>query len=82
MATKKAKKKVTAQKFYAVRLYKDGEVNIYKTSVRPTVVPIDFEVQGAKGVALYPLLDLCSTTDPLFKDLAVGEAKEVTVNLG
>jgi len=81
MATKakKAKKKAATKKFWAVRLFKDREIQIYSSKTRPTVVPCDFNVEGTN---LTHVLELCEAAVPLFSDLKVGEVKEVTVNLG
>jgi len=81
MSKKVVKKKDVVKKFYAVRLYKGEEVFIYQSAGKPRVVPTDFEVQDARGRELGIIMDLCSEVEPLFKDLAVGEVREVRVTL-
>mgnify|MGYP001607642467 CR=1 FL=1 len=79
MATKKAKKGATVPKFWAVK--EDGTVNIYRAMTRPSVIATSFSVRSG-GRILCPITGLCSQATPLFKDLAVGDVKEVEVKLG
>lgn len=76
---KQTKKKKATQRYYVVRI--NNEIQVYRSSSIPRLVPLDWYVADGKGRTLDSITELCTEAAPLFKDLAEGEIREMTVNL-